>query len=289
MIKTCVSSYSFGWGENESREKTLTLIEKAAELGFDGIEFIEGALTNMENAHLIREKCAEVGITPVAFCVGANFAMEDEAALENEIKRVCGLVDIAVEMGVSMLRHDVAYTPFNRKYNTGYDAALPYMVKGIRAVADYAESRGIKTMTENHGYFSQDALRVEKLINAVSHPNFGALVDIGNFMVVDEDPCVSVGIMAPYAIHVHCKDFYFKSGSEIDPGEGWLTTRGGNKLRGCVIGFGAAKAAQSIGVLKRKGYDGYMTVEYEGGDDRMWALRVGKENLLRFIGEQNDA
>ena len=32
-------------------------------------------------------------------------------------------------------------------------------------------------MVENHGYFAQDSDRVEKLINAVDHPNFGLLLD----------------------------------------------------------------------------------------------------------------
>ncbi len=282
MIKTSVSSYSFGGGANSSKEGTLACIEKAKEMGFDGIEFIEGALTNMEDAHLIREKCEEVGITPVAFCVGANFAIMDEAEQDKEVERICGLVDVAAEMGVSMLRHDVAWGPV--KPHVSYEFSVPYMARGIRKVTEYAEKKGIRTMTENHGYYSQDAYRVEMLINAVASPNFGALVDIGNFMCADEDPALSVARMAPYAFHVHCKDFFKKGGTEIDPGDGWFTTRGGNKLRGTVIGFGDAKAAQSIGILKRAGYDGYMTVEFEGGENNEWGIRVGRENIIRFLG-----
>ena len=56
---------------------------------------------------------------------------------------------------------------------------------------------------------------VEKLINAVAHPNFGALVDIGNFSCADEYNPASVGIMAPYAIHAHAKDFHIKSGKAL--------------------------------------------------------------------------
>lgn len=283
MIKTCVSSYSFQGEADESRLGTLGVIEKAKEMGFDGIEFVEGEYTNPEKAHLIREKCLEVGITPVAFCIGACLALEDPKELSKEIERIKKMVDIASLMGVSMLRHDVAYGPFKRTYNTGYDAAIPYIARGAREISEYAASKGIRTMTENHGYFSQDALRVEKLINAVNHENFGALVDIGNFMCADEDPAHSVGIMAPYAFHVHCKDFYFKSGTEIYPGDGWFSTRSGNYLRGSLIGFGNAKAAQSIRVLKNSGYDGYMSIEFEGGEDVFWALPQSLANLKRFL------
>lgn len=283
MIKTCVSSYSFGWQADESQLGTLGVIEKAKEMGFDGIEFVENEYTNLEKAHLIREKCEEVGITPVNFCIGGNLALENREDLEKEVERIKNMIDIASLMGVSMLRHDVAYGPFKRTYNTGYDAALPYIAEGARIISEYAQSKGIRTMTENHGFFSQDALRVEKLINTVNHPNFGALVDIGNFMCADEDPSHSVGIMAPYAFHVHCKDFYLKNGTEIWPGEGWFNSRSGNYLRGALIGFGNGKAAQSIKVLKNSGFDGYMSIEFEGGEDVFWALPQSLNNLKRFL------
>ncbi len=283
MIKTCVSSYSFGAEADESRLGTMGIIEKAKEMGFDGVEFIEGEYTTLEKAHLIKEKCEEVDIEPVAFCIGGNLALEDRDELAKEVERMKKMVDIAALMGVSMMRHDVAYGPFNRTYSTGYDAAIPYIAEGARQVAEYAATKGIKTMTENHGYFSQDAHRVEKLINAVNHPNFGALVDIGNFMCADEDPARSVAIMAPYAFHVHCKDFYLKSGMEIDPGEGWFRTRSKDYLRGCLIGFGSAKAPQSIRILRDSGYDGYMTIEFEGGEDIYWALPQSLKNLKRFL------
>ncbi len=60
--------------------------------------------------------------------------------------------------------------------------ALPRIAEGCRRVTEYAETLGIRTMTENHGTFVQESARVEALIEAVDHPNFGALVDMGNFM-----------------------------------------------------------------------------------------------------------
>ena len=139
-------------------------------------------------------------------------------------------------------------------------------------------------MTENHGYFAQDSVRVEKIINAVANPNFGALVDIGNFMCADENPNMAVGVMAPYAKHVHAKDFHFKSGMEVNPGSGWFQTRAGNYIRGAIIGHGNANVAQSLGTLKHSGYDGFVSIEFEGMEDNLKGISVGLENLKRFIG-----
>ena len=285
-MKTSVTSYSFGGYVSEERLGYLGIIDKAAEMGFDGIEYTDGGYLSIPGfAQNVKERAAEKGIEVVTLAVGANFIQGSGGSLKDEIKRVCGLVDIAAEMGAKMMRHDVAYG-FDgaMKHSRGYDNALPRLAEGCREVAKYAEQKGVKTMTENHGYFSQDALRVEKLINTVACDNFGALVDIGNFMCADEDPTLSVAIMAPYAFHVHAKDFHYKSGMDINPGEGWFKTRAGNYLRGAIIGHGDAKVYQSIQTLKKVGYDGYVTVEFEGMEDNLRGISVGLANIKRFIG-----
>ena len=223
-MKISVTSYSYGQYINEDKLGLMGIIDNAAEMGFEGIEFSEGGWSNNLDpavAEKIKERCAERGLEVVSYCVGANFLAADRDA---EIERVKKQVDFAAAMGTKNMRHDVGYGFSGRKYSIGYDDALPYLAKGALEVTKYAEQKGVGTMTENHGYFSQDAARVEKLINTVAHPNFGALVDIGNFMCADEDPVKSVGIMAPYAKHVHAKDFHWKSGMEQNPGEGWFQT-----------------------------------------------------------------
>ena len=283
-MKISVTSYSYGQYINEDKLGLMGIIDNATEMGFEGIEFSEGGWSNNLDpavAEKIKERCAERGLEVVSYCVGANFLAAD---LDAEIERVKKQVDFAAAMGTKNMRHDVGYGFSGRKYSIGYDDALPYLAKGALEVTKYAEQKGVGTMTENHGYFSQDAARVEKLINTVAHPNFGALVDIGNFMCADEDPVKSVGIMAPYAKHVHAKDFHWKSGMEQNPGEGWFQTRAMNYIRGAIIGQGEAKVYQSIKILKKVGYDGYITVEFEGMEDNLKGIRIGKDNLARFIG-----
>lgn len=68
------------------------------------------------------------------------------------------------------------------------------------------------------GFFAQDSDRIEKLVTGVANPNFGLLVDIGNFACADDPSDKAVGRVAKYAKHVHAKDFHIKSGSEPTPG-----------------------------------------------------------------------
>lgn len=284
-MKTCVSSYSFGGYMSEGSLGVLGIIDKAAEFGFDAIEFVDKAvLFEGDMPERIKERAAEKGIAVPAFCTGADFLNGSNGDLKDEIKAVCRAIDNAAKLGVKVVRHDATRGYDNNvKRSRSYDDALPRIAEGCREVSKYAEQLGIKTCTENHGFFSQDANRVEKLINTVAYDNFGALVDCGNFMCADEDPTVSVGIMAPYAFHVHVKDFHYKSGMDVNPGAGWFQTRAGNYIRGAIIGHGEAKLAQSIRVLKKYGYDGYVSIEFEGMEDRLTGISVGFDNLKRFI------
>ena len=283
-MKISVTSYSFGKYIAPEKLGFLGIMDRAAEMGFGGIEFSEGPWMNEPDAaRRIREHAAELGLEVVSLCVGADFLNGSGGDTKAEVRRVCGMVDFACEMGARRMRHDISGGFRGRKICRSYDDALPIVAPAVREVASYAEQKGVGTMTENHGFFSQDARRVEKLINTVAHPNFGALVDLGNFMCADEDPVKSVGVMAPYAKHVHAKDFHWKSGMEADPGAGWFRTRAGNYIRGAIVGHGNAKSAQSLGILKRSGYDGFVSIEFEGMEDNLKGIQIGLDNIRRFI------
>lgn len=285
-MKTSVSIYSFG--PYLDKLGIYGVIDKAAELGFEGIEFtLNGDWTRNLDCGVAREVgeyARSKGLIISNASCGADFLNGSNGVLEDEVNRLKPFIDFSAALGSPGMRHDVANGFRGRKYALGYDVALPTLVKGVRAVSEYAASKGIRTMTENHGYYSQDSARVSKLIDAVNYENFGALVDIGNFMCADEEPWKAVGIMAPYAFHVHAKDFFFKRGDEIAPGDGWFMNRAGNYLRGTVIGHGDARVAQSINVLRRAGYDGFLSIEFEGIEDHIKGISMGLTNLKRFIG-----
>lgn len=288
-MKTCVSTYSFS--EYNKTLGILGVIDKASEMGFEGIEFVDGAWTgggDLSIARECRQRAEEKGLEVVSYCTGADFVRGSDEDFEAEIARLCRQVDFAVALGAKNMRHDVASAPkkgqgAGKAWGIGYSDLLPSISQGCRRVAEYAEGKGMGTMTENHGFFSQDASRVEALINQTDHANFGALVDIGNFMCADERPEVSAGILARYCKHVHCKDFHFKPGSEPAPGKGWFGTRGGNYLRGAILGSGAVPIAQCLRVLKNAGYDGYVSIEFEGVEDALLGISWGLEFLKRCL------
>ncbi len=289
-MKLGVSSYSFSQWVGKDGASQLDIIPKAKEMGFDAIEFSTLSLpkgeTPLSFAPRVREACDTAGLPIASYTIGADFLNGSNGDWKAEVERLKDEVRIAAILGAPGMRHD-ATRGFAAAHRgpRGFDDALPTLIKGCRAVTEFAADLGLRTMVENHGFFCQDSDRVEKLANGVNHPNFGLLVDMGNFLCVDEDPTRALGRVMPYACHVHAKDFHVKSGTTPNPGAGWFRSRAGNFLRGSIIGHGQVPIVQCLGIMKRAGYDGVLSIEFEGMEDPLKGIAVGLENLRRYVTE----
>lgn len=287
-MKTSVTLYSFSQYVNAGKLTQLDCIAKAKELGFDGIEFTEIAGANLEeqkeNARKLRAEAERVGIDVVSYTITADLYKETEEARAAEVERLKGELDIAAILGAKLMRHDVCHRLGKKWPARSFDGMLPYIADSARKVTEYAETLGIRTCSENHGYIAQDSDRVERLFNAIHHDNYGLLCDIGNFICVDEDTSLAVSRVAPYAIHVHVKDFMIRN-EPIGPCKS--QTRGGKYFAGVVIGEGDIPVKRNLAILKRAGYEGYLTVEYEGSENCIAGISRGLANLKGILAELN--
>ena len=280
VMKIGVSSYSFSKYIDKTGCDYFHLCDKAKELGFDGIEFInldwKGlSQSPLRSAKEISEYCKSIGLEIAAYTVGADFFKTDDPAATVAVLKQS--VQVAAALSVKVMRHDVVWSlPEGMTWEKAADYLAPY----VREVSEYARGYGIRTCTENHGYIFQAPERVEYLINKVSCDNYGWLVDTGNFLCADCEPLPSVNVAAKYAFHVHAKDFLRKS----QPVEGFnLKTTGGNFLRGTVVGHGVVPVKDCLAELKNSGYDGWVSLEFEGAEEPLYALETGLKNLKAFI------
>ena len=242
-------------------------------------------MTQAEYAVLLREEAERLGMTINAYTIGANLFQETPEKEAAEIERLKGQVDIAALLGASVMRHDVAWGLTKKGAGRSFDAMLPTLAKNARIITEYAATKGIRTCSENHGYLAQDSDRVERLVNAVAHDNYGLLVDMGNFACVDEDSAIAVSRVAPYAFHAHAKDFVKRTFAQGPIPGGCFQSRGCNYLRGVAVGMGDIPVKQCIAILKRAGYDGYLSIEYEGYEDCIEGITTAFKNLTKFLAE----
>ncbi|MFK7691480.1 sugar phosphate isomerase/epimerase family protein [Paenibacillus sp. HJGM_3] len=289
-MKVGLSTYSLLNALKSGEMTVLDVVQWIADNGGEHMEMVPYGYSvedNHELADAIREKAQSVGIALSNYSMPANFVQDTESAFEEEVTRVKRHVDVVHRMGVKHMRHDVtAFTlPIEKTTIAWFEASLPLIVKGSRMIADYAAQLGITTTIENHGFSVQASDRVQRVLQAVDRSNFKTTLDIGNFMCVDENPIIGVMNNLPYASLIHFKDFYFRPYDE-PPGDGvWFTTTHGNFLRGAIVGHGDIPIRKIVKLIKQSGYDGYITVEFEGLEECKAASRIAMDNLRRLWQE----
>lgn len=276
-MKFSVSTYSYKRYVDQTKCSYEELCDITKEMGFDGIEFTPIVADDpVARAKEIRQHCDEIGLEISSYTVGANFLKENI----DEVMATLRLhVDTAEALGAKVMRHDACGDP--KIPGVSYRESIQKIAPYIREITEYAEAKGIKTCTENHGVYMQDPERVEELIRTVNHPNYGWLLDMGNFLCADCDNLLNAYDRAiPYVFHVHAKDFLWKPGTERDPASwGWFKTRGGNHIRGTIVGHGVVPVRQCMAMLKNANYDGYVTVEFEGQEENLRAVEAGLKYL----------
>ena len=285
-MKIAVSAYSYESYVREGKLTQLSCVAKAAEMGFSAIEFTdmkgEGLDEQKRLAEAIRKEAERYGIEVIAYAIRGELfkgSPEKDAA---EVKRLCDQLDVCKILGAPLMRHDVCYTLTKTGAGRSFDMMLPTLAANTRAVAEYGASIGIATCTENHGRIAKSSDRLERLFNAVAHDNYGLLLDFGNFVGAAEDPAQAVTRLAPYAVHAHAKDL--KISMEPNEEHPHLSPSGVYTAR-VAVGDGVVPVKRCLRILKSAGYDGYVSIEYEGSEDCITAIARAHEVLKGYLAE----
>lgn len=292
-----ISSYSLDREIAKGRMTLLEAIDWVAQQGADCMELVPFSFrfddpdTGKINKAFIKEvkqRAKDAGVQLVNYSVLADLLKEGQEQ-EDEIARVCHEVDIAAELGLPRMRHDISAfrRPQNQNTLRDFDQMLPKMIEAAKCICEHGRKRGVKTLIENHGFFVNGCDRVERVLNGVDDDNYGLLLDTGNMICVDEDPTVAVALLAHRCEMVHLKDFYVRhrdpgDSTLFDCGGSWFRSRGGKYLRGSILAQGDLDVYAIMGALKAANYDGPIAIEFEGLEDPPYATAVSLQNARRI-------
>jgi sugar phosphate isomerase/epimerase len=280
-MKLAVSTYSlWRWQKenNKSQEHALDWIKAS---GAAGVEFAGDVAKDEKDlprrAAVLRKRCDKIGLAIASYCVGAEFLVPP-AEQKKVVQRLKREVDAAEVLGVKTMRHDVTRGAGAKSFA----ATLKSVVPPIREVADYAATKKVKTSLENHGFYMQASERVEKLIKAVDHDNFGLTIDLGNFLCVNENPTDAARRLAKHVIMAHAKDFHVKPKKQMPP-VGWFPTPTEICLRGAIAGHGVLDLPAQLKLLKKAGYNGWLSLEFEGMEEPAQGIKLGLDYLRPLL------
>ena len=283
MVKIGFTSYSFAAILKSGEMDIAGVIRFAADLGACHMEISPGnfLVMNEETIEKIVRTARECAIDLSSYTIGANFVQPDAAAVKKEIERVKAEVEIAAKLGVTRMRHDCGWRPQEECSCANFEHDIEIFADACGQIADKAQSYGIVTSIENHGFYVQASERVQRVILKVGRDNFRTTLDVGNFLCVDEDPECAVMNNIPFASMIHFKDFHIRR-SVTDPA-GFIKTLHGRYLRGAVTGDGDVDLKSICLHIRNSGYEGYLSIEYEGREECKFACTRAIKNVRELL------
>ena len=264
-IKLGVASYSY-WHFKTPKVPIETVIDKAAAIGVEGVDILHRQmeiperepLTSEHRAYLqkLKRHAFRTGIDLVCLSIHQNFVNPDKAELQKHIEHTHKCIEIAHELGVPCIRLNSGRWNTIKDFDElmkarGIEPVLPghsedegfkWCIDAIQQCLPKAEQYGVLLALENHWGLSRTPEGLLRLVNAVSSPWFGALMDTGNFL---EDPYDKLRQIAPKTVYVQAKTY--QGGGE------WYTLDLDYK--------------RIAGILRNAGYAGYVSLEFEGKAD----------------------
>ncbi|MCC7434364.1 MAG: sugar phosphate isomerase/epimerase [Methanoregulaceae archaeon] len=276
-MRLAVSMYSYFGAVKDGRIDLPSFIHRAKADGAEGVELLDFFYKDNGRDEEARDHdrglaalaLAETGLPVPIFSVGNNLAQSDPADREAQVDRIRFGVDEALHYGAGVVR---VFAGDVREGIT-FEDARAWIVEGLCSGADYAHERGMKLALENHGKLAGRGEQVRALIEEVrdrtGHAALGANPDFGNFVLVDDSPADAVRAEAAFAYMAHFKDFSEAPASH----EGWaFTSLAGKRYLGSCLGEGVVDLAGCLDALRDAGFDGWLSVEYEGTEDCLTAV-----------------
>jgi len=134
------------------------------------------------------------------------------------------------------------------------------VIKSLKEIVRDIDRYNIKIGIENHWGVSSRPEDIMEIIRVINSPYLGTCPDFGNFPK-DVDPFKGLEMMAPKAVIVHAKCYGFDND--------WKDKR---------VDFN-----RCLKIFLKAGYNGPVTVEYEGEGDDLKNCRIAKQQILNIF------
>ena len=222
------------------------------------LNILDLSVPNLEVAKELKAYADSKGITFPCVSVGISLVDDDRKAAVETVKRYA---DVAKILESPYLHHTIALNFSDPQY-IAENAELFYSrgLEAVREVFDYAASIGIRTIYEDQGFLFNGCKTFARFLEEVDR-NVGVVADFGNIQFVDEQVEAFIPQFADRIVHVHAKDYLVTPGSSraAEPGE--YTSKGGNYLKGCLIGEGSVHTDAAFRALQAIGYHDCVSLE----------------------------
>ena len=209
------------------------------------VDYSHDTLNELAGARL------RAGTQLVCWAVDTDLTLTDANTRHAQLAHIATAIEAARFLGAPMLR-------ITTGGKEGEADAVGRVIDALRVITPVATARGAQLAIENHLGLSTDPNALVEIVRALNSPYVGVCLDLGNFREGEAEQ--GIPLLAPHAIHVHCKSHSFDANGEE-------TT----------INYGAAMQA-----LRSVGYDGILSIEFEGDGAPADGIRKTKALIEKY-------
>ena len=263
--KLAIATYSY-WHFKTAKVPVETVMDRAAELGVEGVDLLHRQMDLAERApldaagraylHNLKRHAFRHGLSVCCVSTHQSFVQPDPAKLTVEVEHTKKCIELAYELGCPSIRINTGRWGTTKSFdqlmaNRGIEPVLPghteeegfkWCIDGIERCLAKAAQCGVVLALENHWGLARTPEGLLRILNHIKSPWLGGLMDTGNFL---EDPYPKLEAIAPKTVYVQAKTYH--GGGE------WYT-----------LDLDYPRIAA---MLARAGYTGWVSLEMEGKED----------------------
>ena len=263
-------------------------IKKAKELGFLGIqvyattgEFSPETLTD-EQKIAFKNQLKDAGLEISALCgdMGGH-GFEIESDNPERIEKTKRIIDLAQEFGTNVITTHIGVIPSDKT-----EPRYKVMLDALTECGLYAKEKGITLAIETGPETAPTLLQFIKDTKG----GVGVNLDPANFvMVTGQDPVEAVELLGEYIVHTHVKDGVMLKRTDPKIIYDHFATGGIEALNVAdyfletPLGEGKVDFPKYIEALKKVGFDGYLTVERETGENPIADIKLAYDTVKSLL------
>jgi sugar phosphate isomerase/epimerase len=225
-----------------------TTARNALAYGYAGVDLrlLDGEVITLESVRANRERLKklfppeELPVTVLATSV--RLATRDPAVRRDTLEEANQWIDLAAELQVPVIRFFAARKP----PELDLEASIQAVGEMLAMLGDHATHAGVRVGVETHDEFAS-ARTVGEALRVAPSRAVGAIWDMWHTNRAGESPEQALGALGDRVINVHLKDARRTA-------DGWQLL---------LLGEGDIPVKDGLRLLKQRGYDDFISVEWE--------------------------
>ncbi|MBR3768403.1 MAG: sugar phosphate isomerase/epimerase [Clostridia bacterium] len=186
------------------------------------------------------------GLEFSALCADFGLHFNEKGTNEDGIKRTMAMMDLALDFDTRVITTHIGKVPDDEN-----SEEYQNIVNTIERLGKYGDSIGVSFATETG---PEMAIKLRGILEKADTKSAKVNLDPANFvMCAGQDPVEAVHILKDYIVHTHAKDGVKLSDTDY---------------KEYPLGQGGVPFPEYLAALKEIGYDGFLTIEREAGENR---------------------